>query len=136
MRRRQAGATTDEHRVYSWFDQDTVDEVDPESGEPLFAPRLQVLANTSTVSFPIDFLTRPVVIDEEANPSQTYQIPEQFHRTTLIPYMIYLIRDARGDASAPSWMGQYEQGLKGMQREVLPPGGSQSQQMPDFFGEM
>ena len=98
------------------------------------SPRLQVLLNATTQNFPVDYLAKPdVVTDGGGSNDLTEQIPTEFHRTVVIPYMIFLIRDARGDSSAQQWFQVYERGLKEMQEAVLPPGGSQAYQLPDFF---
>lgn len=106
---------------------------DHETAAP-FEDRLQIPTNTSNLTIPLDYLASPPTIDESSNTANTNQIPAQFHTTVLIPKMRALIRDSRGQSDGVQWDAKAEQGLRAMKRELLPPGASQTSQLPRFFG--
>lgn len=125
IRRDQNGSTTDRPEVYSIFDQETAAP---------FELRLQIPTNTSQLVFPVDYLAAIPTIDESSNKTNTNRIPDQYHRSVLIPRMRFLIRDSHGQSDAAAWETLSEKGLRQMQREVLPPGSAHTQRLPSYFG--
>lgn len=97
-------------RLYSMFG------LDDSGMAPTYRKLIQIPYGAS-LTLPIYYLSLPPTLDEGANVNAIKRVPEQYHRSVIVPGVRYRAERSKSDARAAESKIEYEEGKKAMLRK-------------------